>query len=274
MLQKITNHSGVVTYRSPLLSAIGVPHGFSTRIGGVSPKPFDSLNFGNPQDCPTPDSQANIDENFARLQKALGLSRARRAWVKQVHSDRVEVVEFEPDLAATREEFLLNHFGGQRHADGLVTEEPDTMLTIRVADCVPVIFSDGQGKLVAAAHAGWRGVVSGVCLRTVRTMGELGARAADIRAAIGPCISAEHFEIGPEVAEAFVRAGLEAAIIEHPGRKPHIDLVQALIIQLTEIGVTQIDSTDRCTVRDAAEFYSHRRDKGLTGRMVAVIALA
>ncbi len=274
MLKKVVHISGVVTYQSPLLSATGVAHAFSTRIGGVSPAPYDTLNFGNPGDAQNPDPQTHIDENFVRLQNAINVPHAQRAWVKQVHSDRVEVVEYEPFLGENRNAFLKNHFAGQRQADALVTQEPDTLLAIRVADCVPILLADESGKLVAAAHAGWRGVVSGVLKRTVRTMLELDAKASGICAAIGPCISAEHFEVGTEVAEAFARADLAPAIIEQPGRKPHIDLVRALVMQLESLGVTRIDTTDRCSVRDAQEFFSHRRNKGNTGRMVAVVAAA
>ena len=141
-----------------------------------------------------------------------------------------------------------------------------------VADCVPILLAAADGRVVGAVHAGWRGVVGNVVAKAVRTMHEAGAAPGAVAAAIGPCISAEHFEVGEEVAAEFRAQGLGEAVRPGPaGGKPHIDLQAAVARQLAEAGVTRIDGNTLCTFRDAAEFYSHRRDKGVTGRLAAVI---
>ena len=273
MLERVLHSNGVVTYQSPVLRAAGVVHGFSTRLGGVSPAPFDSLNLGNPTGCPHVDDDAHLRENYARLQQAIGAAGALRCWVRQVHGNAVGLIEpegegeyAEPLLAEVRD-----RWSGQTPADALLTDQPNLLLTIRVADCVPILLASADGRFVAAVHAGWRGVVAGVVERTVRALGECGIGPQDLCAAIGPAISADHFEVGPEVAAAFARAGLGAAVRQAPGARPHVDLQAAVADQLMAAGVAGIDRNTCCTVRDGREFFSHRRDSGVTGRMAAAI---
>ncbi|HLL89545.1 MAG TPA: peptidoglycan editing factor PgeF [Tepidisphaeraceae bacterium] len=263
MLERRIAANGVVYYVSPMLKSSGVPHAFSTRIGGVSPAPFDSLNLGNPSGCATPDPDERVQENYRRLASAAGFvaDRHRRCWVHQVHGPEVETVA----AAAS--------FENGRPADALATADAGAALAVRVADCVPVLIAGDDGRVVAAAHAGWRGVVGGVVPNAVRTAREIGA--ADLVAAIGPCIGPDAFEVGPEVAEAFLTAfPAESFVRERGGGKWTIDLRAAVRSQLRASGVSggRIDSTDRCTVRDGDEFFSHRRDNGITGRMAAMIA--
>jgi YfiH family protein len=274
MLQRIEHSNGVVYYRSPLLHESGVVHGFSTRIGGVSREPFQSMNLGNPSGCEQQDTQANLQENYQALQDAIGASRMLRAWVHQVHGRMVELLEHEPEseYGETLEAEIRDRYNGQLQADAIVTAEPNVLLTIRIADCVPILLASQDGRIVGAAHAGWRGIVGNVIDKTVRTMHEQGAAPESLVAAIGPCISVENFEVGEEVAAEFARHDLGQAVQSQPGRKPHIDLQLAAKAQLERSGVTRIDGNELCTFRDAAEFYSHRRDNGITGRMAAVIA--
>ena len=282
MLERVVHENGVVTYQSPLLRDAGVVHAFSTRIGGVSEPPFEFLNLflnrGNPSGCERQDPDANVEENYRRLQAAIGAQQMLRAWVRQVHGRSVELLEREPEneYGESLEAEVRDRFSGQISADALVTSVRDVLLTIRVADCVPILLATEDGAIVAAVHAGWRGVVGNVAAKALRTMHEAGGAAASpekIIAAIGPCISEEHFEIGPEVAEEFVRQELKGAIRERAGEKPHIDLQCAVRMQLERAGVKQIDGNELCTFRDAGEFYSHRRDEGITGRLAAVIAI-
>jgi YfiH family protein len=275
MLERVVHENGVVTYQSPLLRAAGVRHGFSTRRGGVSEGPFAGLNLGNPGQGADQDAPANIAANYALLQDALDCPPAvRRAWVNQVHGRMVELIEPEPEneYGETLDAELRDRFAGQLCADALVSHVPGVLLTIRVADCVPILLAAADGRVVGAVHAGWRGVVGNVVAKAVRTMHEAGAAPGAVAAAIGPCISAEHFEVGEEVAAEFRAQGLGEAVRPGPaGGKPHIDLQAAVARQLAEAGVTRIDGNTLCTFRDAAEFYSHRRDKGVTGRLAAVI---
>ncbi|MGE3107255.1 MAG: peptidoglycan editing factor PgeF [Phycisphaerales bacterium] len=278
----------VVFYASPLLESIGVPHAFSTRLGGVSRSPFDTMNLGNPNGCDIQDPAQNLANNHARLFSAAGLhDRPRHARVHQVHANAVALVR--PGTV----------HDPHAKADALVSDDPDSVISVRVADCVPVLLSSGDGAVVAAVHAGWRGVVSDVVGATVLTMRQLLDESAALGptptliAAIGPGIRLDAFEVGDEVVREFITAfGAEfAARITRPAapdhaapsatrqaprclQRPHIDLHEAVRLQLVRHGIApdHIDSTDRCTFRDAREFFSHRRDRGVTGRMAALIA--
>jgi YfiH family protein len=276
MFERISHSNGLITWQSSLLRALHVPHAFSTRHGGISSAPFDSLNLGNPSTSDTQDPHDHLLENYRRLQHVIGIPHMPRAWVRQVHGRSVELLEREPEneYAESLDAELRDRFSGQLAADALVSAVPNVLLTIRVADCVPILFASHDGLLVASAHAGWRGVVGNIVAKTLRTLHEAGAAPPRITAAVGPCISAEHFEVGEEVAVEFANHGLADAIRPVPNQKPHIDLQHAVRTQLQQAGVTAIDTHPFCTFRDAADFYSHRRDHGTTGRMAAVIAPA
>lgn len=262
MLQRRTTRAGVVYYASPLLEDLGIPHAFSTRIGGVSPEPFDSLNLGNPSGCGAQDDAQHLQENYRRLQAAVGLDSRQHCWAHQVHGAQALLVqEGEP-------------FVNNQPADALVCTDVRRLVAVRVADCVPILLADRKGKVVAAVHAGWRGVVAAVAPAAVRTMQRLSVSPTDLFAAIGPCIGADAFEVGPEVLAEFAAAfGDNAPVVRQVGEKGQVDLRQAVRMQLLAAGIPprHIDITDRCTYRDQPEFFSHRRDNGVTGRMAAII---
>jgi polyphenol oxidase len=268
MFERVTAANGVVFYRSGLLAGVGVAHGFSTRLGGVSGGPFESLNFAMHPVGPLPDgsratvvdTRENVMENYRRLQEAIGAVGRAPTWSEQVHGRDVCIAP-----APGRD-------GEKPKVDAIVTKDAGLLATIRVADCMPVLLSDREGRVVAAVHAGWRGVVVGVIEAAVEAMG---VDAKDLVAAVGPCIGPEAFEVGPEVAVEFEKAGLGEAVVKREGwAKPHIDLGKAAWIQLQRLGVKgdSIDLAGVCTVGDGA-FFSHRRDRGLTGRMVAMIGV-
>ncbi|HZL38081.1 MAG TPA: peptidoglycan editing factor PgeF [Tepidisphaeraceae bacterium] len=261
MLQRQTE-SGVTFYFSPLLRARGVAHAFSTRLGGLSPAPFDSLNLGNPNGCEIQDDYERIWENYRLLHRAAGCAADEKPCrVHQVHG--AGVVRVRGGQA----------FDTHAKADAIVGDDPTRVLSVRVADCVPILLADETGRTVAAAHAGWRGVVAGVINVALREMSN-GAGVAGFVAAIGPCIGPDAFEVGPEVLEEFARVfGARAPCRRRADGKGDVDLRQAVRLQLLAAGIpdSQIDSTDRCTFRDRDEFFSHRRDNGVTGRMAAVI---
>lgn len=262
MLQRRTTGSGVVYYASPLLEDLGVPHAFATRIGGVSPVPFDSLNLGNPSGCGAQDAREHIQENYRRLQSAVGLEGREHCWVHQVHGDKAVIVRpGEP-------------FDGGQSGDALLCTDPRRFLSVRTADCVPILLTARDGKTVAAVHAGWRGVVAGVVLAAVKALRQLSVEPGNLFAAIGPCIGADAFEVGNEVLAEFAAAfGQETPVVRRIGEKGLVDLRQAVRMQLLSAGLAprHIDLTDRCTYQDQAEFFSHRRDNGITGRMAALI---
>lgn len=245
---------------SRLLS--GIPHAFSTRVGGVSKGIFRSLNLGNPSDLPREqrDPPSNIRENFRRILAAIGCEGRVLTEVHQVHGCAVH------DAAASTQG------GPDPKADAVFTDDPHRVLAVRVADCTPVLLATADAKHVAAVHAGWRGVISGVLPATIAA---LRTRSSErLLAAIGPCIGPVHFEVGPEVVaefdQAFPGGGVVARRMETG--KGYVDLKAALAMQLEVSGVRDVEVLPHCTYADAELFYSHRRDRGLTGRAAGLIA--
>jgi hypothetical protein len=254
---------GVVFYASPLLESHGIVHAFSTRIGGVSEAPFDSMNLGNPNGCAIQDQTPNILENYRRLMAVMGCENQPRYYLHQIHGDVVHAVE-------------RADFNNSEKGDALVTMRSGAVLSVRVADCCPVLLASPDGRGVAAVHAGWRGAVGGIIPATIERLIEIaGIDPSDLLAAIGPCIGFDAFEVGPEVLVEFEKVfGADAPVRHTPDGKGRVDLPRACLLQLKRAGLraNRIDITDRCTHRDAEEFFSHRRDKGVTGRMSALIA--
>jgi YfiH family protein len=273
MLQRRESSEGVVWYESPLLRGIGVRHAFSTRIGGVSSGVFSSLNMGNPSGCAEQDPRENILENERRLMRAAGIDpgSVELCRVHQVHGNAVEIVH------------TKRPHNPHVQADALVTTDTTRIVSVRVADCVPVLLASADGRAVAAVHAGWRGVVSGVVRAAAMQIRRLSG--ADLIAAIGPGIGEDAFEVDGEVARVFLNIldwelrdrtdPLASGVLAKGYRgKWHIDLKRTISEQLGADGCLSVDATDRCSVRDADEFFSHRRDKGVTGRMAAFITPA
>ena len=269
MLQRLTA-AGVVVYVSPLLRTAGVPHAFSTRLGGQSKAPFDSMNLGNPNGCEIQDDSANVWANYDRLLNAVGCPGRELLRVHQVHGAGVV-------RARAGEPFDLS-----AKADALVGDDPRRVLSVRVADCVPVLLATADGRAVAAVHAGWRGVIAGVVPAAAAELRSVyvergGRRDGRVVAAVGPSIGFDAFEVGPEVVAEFRRVfGPEAPVRQAADGKGRVDLREAIFRQLLAAGVEResVDLTDRCTFRDAGEFFSHRREKGITGRMAAVVSPA
>jgi polyphenol oxidase len=268
MLERVAHDNGLVTYRSPRLAAVGVVHGFSTRVGGVSGRPYDSLNLGSLTKGLDSDDNTNVAENFRRLRAALGVERHIRIAPRQVHGAAV----WRPPSGPLRP-------ADAPPADIVVTDQPHHLLTVRTADCVPVLLAGVDGRSVAAVHAGWRGLVAGGVTAAVAALrDELGVEASRLVAAIGPAIGVRHYEVGDDVAAAFASAGLGDAVASGQrvgaGARPHVDLAAAALRQLLDAGVpaSAIDRCECCTFAGADAFFSHRRDRGRTGRMAAVIA--
>ena len=272
MLTRVTLSNGVVVYQSRLLNSVGVVHAFSTRIGGVSPVPFESLNLGNPPGA-VHDTVENVRRNFGRMLSALKLPDVPVASVRQVHGCDVALLqdqgdgEYSESVAAE----IRDRFQGQIAADAIISDVSSAVLAVRIADCAPILLAAENGRLVAAIHAGWRGVVAQVGARTIAEINAMGYQSSQIMAAIGPAIGMEHFEVGPEVAEQFQSLGLNSAVHTIGYTRPHIDLADAIKRQLRQCGVTLIDGGGLCTFINAADFFSHRRDHGITGRMAAII---
>lgn len=247
--------------RSPLLHAVpGVVHAFTTRKGGASRGHLASLNL-SPR---VGDTREALEANRGRLLAELGRPDAHFLLVKQVHGgDVVEVTRF-----ASR----------SIEADGVWTRDHAAVLAVLVADCVPILIASKDGKAVAAVHAGWRGTQARIPARAVERLVAGGFPAANLVAAIGPAIGPCCFEIGADV-EAALRLAFPTAadaIRAAPEGKRVADLWALNRMTLIDAGVpaANIDVLTTCVSCDVDRFFSHRRDKGETGRQAGVIGFA
>lgn len=236
-------------------------HGFSTRHGGVSPR--DSLNLGS---VPW-DAAECVEENRRRFLTALGLKAESLATLSQIHSDRAHILEEKPV-----------QWNRHTQGDALITGRRGAALGIQVADCFPLLMADTLTETVAAIHAGWRGTLSRIASKTVERMAaSCGSRAANLLVAIGPGIRSCCFEVGPEVSDAFEKE-FPGAKLAHAASgaqgKYHVDLCQALGIQLADAGVPsdQVYDLGACTRCQQDQFFSFRGEGPESGRMLAVIA--
>jgi len=252
----------------------------STRDGGASEPPFGQWRDGAEQPgglnlglfCG--DDAAHVRINRQRLADFCG---ARMAWLKQVHGDRV---------VSAQEALLCADDMSPLEADASVTSQAGVACVVMVADCLPVLLCDTQGRAVGAAHAGWRGLAAGIIEKTAqRVMALAGCAMEEIHAYLGPCIGPTAFEVGEEVRAAFVesaaladaaqRAATLAAFAPHP-HAPHqyfADLPALARLRLQSAGIARISGGDLCTVTQRERFWSYRRDGAATGRMAAMVWL-
>jgi len=243
--------------QSKLLLEAGFQHGFFTRKGGVSDGVFDSLNFV----ANTGDSQENVKRNLEIVGEKLQVSPDHIYFLSQVHG--VDHLVATPDLDRTE---VLS-----REGDIVLTQDSQVAAAIRTADCVSVLLGCRKTGWVAACHSGWQGCEKGAAVHTVRTLREQGA--SDLVAAIGPHISLEAFEVSPDVAERLAAASPDPDIVHHGGEKPHVDLRKMVRSQLMQEGIEteDIDDVLGCTVLDPTRFFSFRRDKNPSGRLLSAI---
>jgi YfiH family protein len=249
-----------------------VAHGVFTRLGGYSRAPWESLNTGHT----VGDDLQAVEANHALICRALGCARGDLVSPHQVHGSRVRVVD-ERDKG-----------GVLPQTDALITATPGVMLMLRFADCVPVLFYDPVRRAVGLAHAGWRGTVAGIARVTVQAMvDELGCQPADILTGIGPAIGPCCYEVGRDVADAvrqamsdegqFLRAQAEpgASAGDNGDAERHwqLDLWAANRAQLVQTGVPYVEVAGLCTACHTEEWFSHRAERGRTGRLGALIGL-
>ena len=247
--------TGVEAVRATSLGTI--PHGFLGRRGGVSTGDIAGLNVGYGSN----DDRAAIFENRKRAVAAV-LPDAELVTVRQVHS---------ADAVFAHRAWPQDE---RPHADAIVTDRPKLLLGILTADCAPVLFADDDAGVIGAAHAGWKGAVGGVLEATLAAMEKLGARRADIRAAIGPCISQANYEVGAE----FTRH-VDGRFLVPSDRPDHFrfDLEGFAAHRLAEAGITAVQKMGLCTYPEGNGFFSFRRTthrgEGDYGREISVIVL-
>jgi len=226
----------------------------STRHGGVSQVPYNSLNVGHY----TPDSIEQVRANREHFFTAMDWPSAAFVESHQVHQDQLITVE-EP--------------GSWEGFDGLLTQKKGLALTITVADCCPVLLYDPVTQSIGAAHAGWKGTVAGIAAKLIRRMqADFGVQPADLYAWTGVCISSDHYEVDADVADQFPEAHKQW--VEERG-KFLLDVPGANAAQIQAAGVPsqRLEQASFCTYREHKHFFSHRYDRGQTGRGWAVIGL-
>ena len=261
MTAKQDKHPGL---QAAALAALkGVRHAFFTREGGVSGGLYASLNGGQGSD----DAAAHVNENRARMAAALGVTPSHFLTAYQVHSPGVVVAE-KPWTRETRPQ-----------ADAIVTRVPNLAIGVSTADCGPVLLADAEARVIGAAHAGWRGALTGVIAATVAAMERLGAQRPRIIAVIGPMIRQPNYEVGPELVARFRAADPDNARFFAPSaREGHamFDLAGYVAARLAAAGVARIEDLKLCTYGDA-RFYSYRRSTHRAepdyGRHINAIAL-
>jgi YfiH family protein len=238
-------------------------HAFSTREGGVSEGPFAALNLGRS----VGDDPERVEQNGRLFAAALGLSAGQLVSADQVHGDRILEI-----AAATPGDALPPAVG---EADGLITRARGVALCIRTADCVPVLVWAPDVGAIAAVHAGWRGAVRAIARSAVERLHEAyGADPARMVAAIGPSIRRCCYEVSGQLAGQFTQR-FGVAVAEAQGGRPHLDVAEASRLALLEAGLeaAAIEVAPHCTSCDPALFFSHRRDRGRTGRHLACVVL-
>src|ERR1700741_1748165 len=224
----------------------------STRLGGVSSKPFDSLNLG----LSTEDDSGKVQQNRKSFFDSLGISEEEVASSGQVHG---------------KDGFISDRSQSAQCYDAVITNKKGLLVAITIADCTPVLIYDSYSHAAAAIHAGWRGTVQQIVPNTLQQMKkEYGTRAEDCFAYIGTCISEKAFEVEADVADQF---SSDLKHFDERKQKFFVDLKKANLQQLINEGVPtiQIEISDRCTVLNNDRYFSYRKEKGQTGRMMAVI---
>ncbi len=256
-------------FQSELFNKYGIKHAFFTRKGGVSEGAFGSLNFAEGIG-EVRDTEENVLENYAIAANVFGLDKSDICRTYQTHTSKVVFAdESLRGVGITKPKF---DYG----VDGLATVEKDLLLSVRTADCVPVLLCDVDKKVCAAVHAGWRGTVGGITKNAVELMEKQGVKRENILAAIGPCIGKCCYEVGAELREEFVSRNLEYSNFFTPnGEKFMLDLNLANKTILIESGIKpeNISVAEICTKCNEDLFFSHRRSGTVRGTMSAFITL-
>jgi polyphenol oxidase len=245
------------------LEESGFANGFSTRLGGVSPFPENDLNLAGFDE----DSDENIFENRRRFLNVFG-GDFRFSSVWQVHGDDVKIVKTDDDIRNTEEKF-----------DALCSNLENLLIGVKTADCVPVLVGDTRTDAYAAIHAGWRGTVESIVIKTIEKMRvNFGTDSKDLICAIGPAAGCKNYEVGKDVIDAFTKKFSTCGKLFTPTRENHalIDLHTANKEQLLSVGVdeTNIFTAPFCTMERLDLFFSYRAEKklyGKTGRLMSVI---
>ncbi len=249
----------------PALSQTGaISHGFFTRRGGTSNDAYDSLNCGYGSD----DDRENVTNNRARVAKELGVTPKNLVTGYQVHS---------PDTAIVTSPFSDDN---RPKVDALVTQTPGIAVAVLTADCGPLLFADHKNRIVAAAHAGWKGAVGGVIENTLAQMESMGAERKNITAILGPTISRPNYEVDNAFRARFINLDPDFCDFFSEGQREghcQFNLPAFIMSKLTKEGVGNAINLERCTYAEPDEFFSYRRathkNEPDYGRQITAIAV-
>ena len=252
--------NGLTYFTFSELTAEGVNHVIGSRLGGVSGEPFSTLNMS----FSVGDDPNRVQENRNRLAQLVGVTAADLVGAWLTHGNDVARVNREH-----RGQYIPYH-------DGLITDEPGVPLFMTFADCVPIILHDPKHHAVGLLHAGWRGTAAGIVAQAVARMEEeFGTHPEDLTMAFGPAIGTCHYEVGPDVMEAFQTLGRTPPVFQ-PGSNGHVhlDLIATNKHQAMALGVERFLESAYCTACHTDLFYSHRAEGGKTGRFGVIVMLA
>ncbi len=256
---------GKISYLQPASGAPGLVAGFSTRNGGVSRPPYNSLNLG----LNTEDALAHVEGNRSTFARSFGLPPHQLLTVKQVHgNDLLLIDEANPDLT---------HFL-KVEVDAIITNQPGIMIGVLVADCFPVLIWSADGRVAAAVHVGWRGAANGILGKVVTSIGRnFACPPEQLFAAIGPGIGAHKYEVDRPVRDAFRNGSGFWREIATEVSLGHwqLDLALSCRLQLEQAGLAakKIETARQCTCCHPELLFSYRRDQGLTGRQLGFVML-
>jgi YfiH family protein len=249
---------------STLESCDGIRHGFFTRQGGVSKGMYGSLNCG----LGSRDDAESVRQNRALVAETLGVPAGRLLTLYQIHSARAVIVDKPWN-------------GEAAGADALVTRTPGLAIGALTADCAPILLCDPQARVIAAAHAGWRGALSGIAEATMAAMEELGAKRERVVAVIGPSISQRAYEVGSDYVDRFLAeepASETFFMTDESSGEPHFDLSGYVAERLSRAGVGSVSDLGLCTYCDETRLFSYRRSQHHGeedyGRQISAIVLA
>ncbi|GEN44831.1 peptidoglycan editing factor PgeF [Alkalibacillus haloalkaliphilus] len=255
-------------YTSYLLNSkwkeLGFTAGFSTRLNGYSNTPYNTMNVG----IHVNDEVENVLKNRQYISEQIEQPLEQWCCLNQVHSTKVI------DLTETNHN-ELSHDNPNIDADGMITNDPSHSLVTFYADCVPLYFIAPERGWIGLAHAGWKGTVGGISHNVVEALLSKGVQLEELKVMIGPCISQEHYEVDERVIEQIPQKYYEKVLKpSHQGRYL-LDLKMLNYLYLKDLGLStsKIETSQYCTYEDEQLFFSFRRDKGQTGRMMAMLSL-
>ncbi|MGE4472066.1 MAG: peptidoglycan editing factor PgeF [Sulfuricurvum sp.] len=246
------------TLSSSLLSSCkGVTAAFTTRIGGVSSAPYSSANLA----FHVGDDPKNVLDNHALLAAHLEYDRSKLIHMRQIHSDRIVIVDE-----------TLN-FNTPPECDALITDRLDTPLMIMSADCTPILLYDPIARAIAAVHAGRAGALNAILPKTVHQMEKIfGSAISNIQAVLGPSIHGCCYEVNRAIAEETMEKGYPEAL-RYEKKRVFLDVNTILLSQLDKLGMKQVEVIDHCTSCNCHDYFSYRADAQHTGRIAGVIIL-